>query len=153
VDSRIRIRTVQSAAAALDERLAGRRFTMTIVMGFAGLALLLAAVGLYGVVALAVSRRTYEMGVRIALGAAPAEVRLMVLREGGLQVAIGLGIGLTLIAASGRLLHGLLSGASARDPVVWLAAAAVLSAAGILACWLPARRASRVDPMTALRAE
>lgn len=93
------------------------------------------------------------MGVRIALGAAPAKVRLMVLREGSVQVAIGLGVGLVLIAVSGRLLRGLLSGVSAWNPAVWLGAAAVLAGAGILACWLPAQRASPVDPMTALRAE
>ena len=153
VDSRIRIRSVQTAEAALAERLAGRRFTMTIVMGFAGLALLLAAVGLYGVVALAVTQRAYEIGVRMALGAHPAKVRLLVLREGAIRVIIGLALGLLLVAGSGRLLRGLLSGASTWDPAVWAGAAAVLAVAGILACWVPARRASRIDPMIALRAE
>jgi predicted permease len=153
VDPRIRIRSAETAESALDERLAGRRFTMTIMIGFAGLALLLAAVGLYGVVALAVSQRTYEMGVRIALGAAPSNVRLLVLREGGMRVALGLGLGFVLLVALGRLLRGLLSDVRAWDPVVWGAAAVALAMAGVLACWIPARRASRTDPMIALRAE
>jgi len=152
-DPRIRIRSAETAESALDERLAGRRFTMTIMIGFAILALLLAAVGLYGVVALAVSQRTYEMGVRIALGAAPSRVRLLVLREGGVRVAIGLGLGFVLLIALGRLLRGLLSDVHAWDPVVWGAAAAALALAGVLACWIPARRASRTDPMIAIRAE
>jgi hypothetical protein len=153
VDPRIRIRSVQTAESALGERLAGRRFTMTIVVTFAVLALLLAAVGLYGVVALAVSQRTYELGVRIALGAAPQKVRRLVLRQGAARVVAGLALGFILTAGLARLLGGLLSGLSAWDPVVWGGAAAVLSAAGLLACWVPARRASRIDPMIALRAE
>jgi predicted permease len=152
-DPRIKIRSAETAESTLDERLAGRRFTMTIMIGFAGLALLLAAVGLYGVVALAVSQRTYEMGVRIALGAAPSSVRFLVLREGGVRVAIGLGLGFVLLIALGRLLRGLLSDVRAWDPVVWGAAAASLALAGVIACWIPARRASRTDPMIALRAE
>jgi putative ABC transport system permease protein len=152
-DPRIRIRSAESAESALDERLAGRRFAMAIMIGFAGLALLLAAVGLYGVVALAVSQRTYEMGVRIALGAAPSTVRILVLREGGVRVVLGLGLGFVLLVAFGRVLRGLLSNVRAWDPLVWGAAAVVLSLAGVLACWIPARRASRTDPMIALRAE
>jgi predicted permease len=152
-DPRIRIRSAETAESALDERLAGRRFTMTIMIGFAGLALLLAAVGLYGVVALAVSQRTYEMGVRIALGAAPSKVRLQVLREGGVRVAFGLGLGFVLLVTLGRLLRGLLTDIPAWDPIVWGTAAVALALAGVLACWVPAGRASRTDPMIALRAE
>ena len=152
-DPRIRIRSAETAESALDERLAGRRFTMTIMIGFAGLALLLAAVGLYGVVALAVSQRTYEMGVRIALGAAPSNVRLLVLREGSARMALGLGLGFVLLLGLGRVLRGLLTDVRSWDPAVWAAAAAVLAVAGALACWIPARKASRTDPMIALRAE
>lgn len=126
---------------------------MTIVMGFAGLALLLAGVGLYGVVALAVSQRTWEMGVRLALGARPAALRVEVLRQGAVRVALGILLGLVLVAAGGRLLSGFVSGVNAWDPLVWGSAALVLGAAGFLACWVPARRASRVDPVIALRAE
>jgi len=153
VDSRIRIRSIMTAAAALDERLAARRFTTTIVGAFAGLALLLAAVGLYGVIALAVGQRTYELGVRIALGAAPRAVRLMVLRDGAVRIGLGLGIGFVLVAGTGRLLRGMLGEVSAWDPVVWAGAGLVLALAGILACWMPARRASRIDPLIALRSD
>jgi ABC-type antimicrobial peptide transport system permease subunit len=93
------------------------------------------------------------LGVRIALGAAPSSVRLLVLREGGVRVAIGLGLGFVGLIGLGRLLRGLLSEVRAWDPVVWGAAATVLALAGVLACWIPARRASRTDPMIALRAE
>ena len=153
VDSRIQIRSVQRAQDVLDDRLAPQRFTMTIVMGFAGFALLLAAVGLYGVVAMSVSQRTYELGVRVALGAAPAKVRLMVLRQGVTQVAAGVLLGFLLVLAMGQLLHGMLNGVGAWDPLVWGTATLVLALAGILACWVPARRASRVDPVVALRAD
>jgi putative ABC transport system permease protein len=153
VDSRIRIRSIVTAQSALDERLAGRRFTTTIVAAFAGLALLLAAVGLYGVIALAVGQRTYELGVRIALGAAPHAVRLMVLRDGAVRIGLGLGIGFVLVAGTGRLLRGMLGEVSAWDPVVWAGAGLVLALAGILACWVPARRASRIDPLIALRSD
>ena len=153
VDSRVQIRSVQRAEQVLDDRLAARRFTMTVVMAFAGFALLLAAIGLYGVVAMAVSQRTYELGVRMALGAAPSRVRAMVLRQGALQVAFGLILGLGVVVATGRLLSGVLSGVSAWYPLVWAAGALVLTGAGLLACWFPARRASRVDPVMALRAD
>jgi predicted permease len=153
VDSRVQIRSVQRAEEVLDDRLAARRFTMTIVTVFAGFALLLAAVGLYGVVAMTVNQRTYELGVRMALGAAPSRVRLMVLRQGGRQVATGILVGFLLVAGMGRLLEGLLSGVGSWDPVVWVTATLVLAAAGIFACWVPARRASRVDPIQALRSD
>jgi ABC-type antimicrobial peptide transport system permease subunit len=153
VDSRIRIRDLTSAESALDERLSGRRFTMTIVMGFAGLALLLAAVGLYGVVALAVGQRTYEIGVRIALGAAPSAVRGMVLRQGLVRIGLGTGLGLALVAGLGQVLRSALSDLTVWDPVVWSGAGLVLAGAGILACWVPARRASRIDPLIALRGD
>jgi hypothetical protein len=153
VDSRIQIRSVQRAEVLLDERLAPRRFTMAIVTGFAGFALLLAAVGLYGVVAMAVSQRTYEMGVRLALGAAPGSVRVMVLRQGARQLAAGVVLGGLLVAGTGQLLRGILTGVAFWDPVVWGTAMLVLATAGLLACWVPARRASRIDPVAALRSD
>lgn len=126
---------------------------MTVVTGFAALALLIAAVGLYGVIALALSQRTYEIGVRIALGAAPAAVRRMVLREGAVRIAVGLGVGLVLVVALGRVLRSLLTDLTVWDPAVWIGAAVVLILAGVLACWIPAARASRIDPLTALRGD
>jgi ABC-type antimicrobial peptide transport system permease subunit len=100
-----------------------------------------------------VSQRTYALGVRLALGAAPGTVRLMVLREGARRVALGLLLGLILTVASSRLLRGLLADVPAWDPAVWTGAAVVMAVAGILACWVPARRASRIDPLVALRVE
>jgi ABC-type antimicrobial peptide transport system permease subunit len=120
---------------------------------FAGLALLLAAVGLFGVLAWLVSRRTREIGVRLALGADPPAVRTLV-RGYGLRLAVvGLLVGFALAAASTRLLGGLLVGVEAHDPFTAVAAAAILLVAAFLAADLPARRASRVDPARALRAE
>lgn len=153
VDARIQIRSVQQAEVLLDERLAPQRFTLAIVAGFAGFALLLAAVGLYGVVAMVVSQRTYEMGVRLALGAAPRRVRAMVLRQGARQLAAGVLLGGLLVAGTGPLLRGLLTGGAFWDPLVWSTAMLVLALAGLLACWVPARRASRIDPVNALRSD
>jgi predicted permease len=153
IDSRIQIRSVQQAEVVLDERLAPQRFTMAIVTGFAGFALLLAAVGLYGVVAMSVNQRTYEMGVRLALGAAPGSVRVMVLRQGARQLAAGVVLGGLLVAGTGQLLRGLLTGVAFWDPFVWGMAMLVLTIAGLLACWVPARRASRIDPVNALRSD
>jgi predicted permease len=152
-DSRVKIRNVTAAESALDALLASRRFATTIVIGFAGLGLLLAAVGLYGVVALAVNQRTYEFGVRIALGAAPASVLAMVLRQGAGRVAAGLVVGIILAGAGGELARRVTALLPAADPLVFLVAGSILGGTGILACWLPARRASRVDPLVALRSD
>jgi putative ABC transport system permease protein len=119
---------------------------------FGGVALFLAAFGLYGVMAFAVARRTREIGVRMALGARAADVRRLVLRSGLAQLAVGVGLGLGLAAASARLLATALFQVRPWDPGVFLLAPAVLILAGLLACLLPARKASRVDPMESLRA-
>jgi putative ABC transport system permease protein len=121
--------------------------------GFATLAVFLAGLGVYGVVSYQVSQRTRDIGIRLALGAQPAEVRTMILREGAVMAAFGGGIGLLLSLAAGRLLESMLFGVSAIDPWSLLAATVLMSAVTLLGCWIPARRATRVSPTEALRAE
>ena len=124
-----------------------------VLSAFGALALALAAIGLYGVVSYGVAQRTREIGIRMALGAGrPRVVRLLV--AGGLRlVVIGGVLGLALALAAARLLGGLLFEVSALDPLTFLGVPLVLGAAALLAAWLPARRASRVDPLAALRTD
>lgn len=120
---------------------------------FGGLALLLAIVGLYGVKAYAVSRRTREIGIRVALGAEPRKVRGMILREGLAMTASGLVLGLLLGLAAGQACASMLYDVSPMDPIAFTLASITLAAAAMLACWFPALRATKISPMTALRAE
>lgn len=120
---------------------------------FGVLALVLAAVGIYGVKSYAVTRRTREIGIRVALGAAPGTVRWMILREGLLTTALGLGGGILLALGLGQVCAGMLYQVSAVDPIAFTLAPLVLASAALAACWLPARRATRVSPITALRTE
>jgi putative ABC transport system permease protein len=131
----------------------GVRVAATMFSAFGALALLLATIGVYGLKAYDVSRRTREIGIRMALGATTTDVERMVLSEGMKTTVIGLAIGLLLAAGIGRLVSGLLYRVSPFDPVILTAAAFVLSTATMLACYLPARRATRVAPTAALRAE
>ena len=117
------------------------------------LALLLATIGVYGLKAYDVSRRTREIGIRMALGATTGDVERLVLREGARTTAIGLAIGLLLAAGVGKLVSGLLYQVSPLDPAVLTTAAALLAGSALLACYLPARRATRVVPLEALRTE
>jgi predicted permease len=125
----------------------------TLFSVFGGLALALAIVGVYGVKAYSVARRTREIGIRMALGARPNGVVWMIVREGIVMLAGGMAIGLLLAAATGRLLAGMLYEVGAFDPIAFSAAPLLLGAATLLATWLPARRATRISPMTALRTE
>jgi putative ABC transport system permease protein len=120
---------------------------------FGLVALSLAAVGLYGVLAFAVARRTSEIGIRLALGAKQADVRRMVVRQGMVIVVGGLALGVGAALATSRILGSLLFGVSPRDPVTYATVVGVLLAVALLACWIPARRASGVDPAEALRSE
>jgi len=120
---------------------------------FGGLAMMLASVGLYGVKAYAVSRRTREIGIRMALGAAPEAIQSLILREGLAMIVAGVTLGLGLGLGLGQLLASLLYQVSPVDPVTFLTAPAVLAAVALLACWFPARRAMRVSPLKALRSE
>jgi ABC-type antimicrobial peptide transport system permease subunit len=125
----------------------------TMSAAFAGLATLLAGVGLYGVLAYTVSRRTREIGVRMALGADGRNVRLMVLRQVGIMLLIGGVIGIAGAVALGSAAGSLLYGVQGRDPVIFIAAALLLSLFALAAGYIPALRASRVDPLHALRYE
>jgi putative ABC transport system permease protein len=131
---------------------APNRFSTVLFSALAGLALALAAVGLYGVLAFSVAQRGFEMGVRMALGARPRDVLALVTRQGMMLVAGGLVLGLALALAGSRVMASLLYQVAPSDPVTYVAAGTLLVVVGALACYLPARRASRVDPTTALRA-
>ncbi|MBD0318935.1 MAG: FtsX-like permease family protein, partial [Gemmatimonadetes bacterium] len=130
-----------------------QRLTGTLLSIFGVVALVLASVGLYGVVAYGVAQRTHEIGVRMALGARPDEVRAMVVGGGVRLAGVGVAFGVAIALAGSRLITTLLYGVSAADPLTYLGVAALLAGVTLLATWLPARRASRVDPMVALRSE
>jgi predicted permease len=136
-----------------------RRLVMPQRMGttlfglFGALALALAAIGIYGVASYVATLRTRELGIRIALGADRARIRALVLRQGFIPIGLGIIAGLVLAAAGSRVAATFLRGVSARDPVSYLAGAALLAGVATLATWIPARRASGLDPVRALRAE
>ncbi|MCW5549175.1 MAG: ABC transporter permease [Opitutaceae bacterium] len=136
-----------------DVTVTNQRIMLTLLSVFAGLALLLAAIGLHGVLSYIVGQRTREVGIRMALGATPGSVRRLMLGQGLGLALIGLGLGLLACLGLARLMAGLLYGVSPHDPLSLGAVALMLVVIGLLSSWLPARRATRVDPMVALRAE
>ena len=144
------IRTLNTLA---EGAVAGRRFTFGLVGCFAATALILAAIGIYGVLSYLVSQRTREIGVRMALGAQARDVIRLTVRQGMRPTLLGVAIGLMGAFALTRLMSGFLFGVSATDPETFAASAFLLILVALLPCWLPARRASRVDPMVALRSE
>jgi len=129
------------------------RFQTVLLALFACLALVLAAIGIYGVIGYSVKARTCEIGIRVALGAGPRDVLKMVLQEGAALIVVGVGAGAVGALAAARLLSKFLFGVSATDPLTFVMVSLVLAGVGLLACYVPARRASKVDPMTALRFE
>jgi len=144
------VRTVQQA---IDRSLVTTRLTNSLLFGFAVTALLLALTGIYGVMSLNVANRRSEFGIRIALGAQTSNVLKLILGQ-GLKLAIfGVALGLLAAIAFTRLLTGLLFGISASDPLTFAVIAALLIGVALLACWVPARRATKVDPLEALRSE
>jgi hypothetical protein len=143
----------QTMRQVTEASIARLSFTMTVLGVAAAVTLVLGVVGLYGVIAYIVTLRTRELGVRIALGAQPRSVAVMVTRQGLTLSAIGVVVGLALVVAVGRFLKSLLYGVAPTDPLTLGVATATLLAFALIASWLPARRAARVDPMEALRAD
>jgi putative ABC transport system permease protein len=133
--------------------LARQRFAVALLGAFPVLGLLLSAVGVYGVMAYSVSWRAREMGIRMALGAQSGDVLRMVLREGLKLTAIGVAIGLPASLAITQLMKNLLYGVSPADPLTFLGVPLLLTFVAMIACWIPARRAAKTDPMTTLRQE
>jgi predicted permease len=153
IDPGLPIAEVQPYRDLLADAIADRELAMMLLGGFAALALLLAGMGIYSVIAYGVAQRTNEFGIRMALGAAPGQVVGLVMKEGLRFAAVGLAIGLALAFALTRLMQRLLFEISASDPLVFAGVSAFLAVIVTLACWVPARRATKVDPLTALRAE
>jgi putative ABC transport system permease protein len=153
VDPRLPLADVRTMDQVVSASLGRPRFLFVLAATFGVVALVLGALGLYGVVAYGVARRTREIGLRLALGARPGTVAGMVLREGAGLVAGGIVLGLTGALLLARLLRGFLFGVAPVDPITFGAASVVLAIAASLAVWLPARRAARLDPMEALRNE
>jgi len=153
VDPALAVSQIKVVSDLVTASLAPRRFVVTLLGIFAGMALLMAVIGLYGVISYSVTQRTQELGIRMALGAQQNEVLSLVIGQGMQLAGIGAVIGLVAAIAFGRVLKSQLFQVSAFDPLTMAVTAIVLLAAAALACYIPARRATRVDPMNALRYE
>jgi putative ABC transport system permease protein len=153
VDADIPVTRVRAMDDLIAASVAPRRFNLALLGGFALLALALAAVGLHGVVSYTVAQRTHELGVRVALGATPGDVARLVLGQGLLLTFGGVVLGTLAALALARFVAGMLFGVEPTDPATFLGVAAILTAVAALACYRPARRAGRVDPLVALRGE
>ncbi len=144
---------VQTMDEIVSDSLAPRRFSMILLGCFAALALLLAAIGIYGVISYVVGQRTHEMGIRMAMGACPHDILKLILGDGGKLAIIGVAVGLASAAGLTRLMASQLYGVGATDALTFTAVAALLTVVALAACYLPARRATKVDPLLALRDE
>ncbi len=153
VDPDLPLLNAQPLTALIDQAVAERRLIMTLLAAFAALALVLACIGVYSVMAYVVTQRTTEIGIRMALGASPGAVQAMILGEGLRLAALGIGIGVGVALAASRLIQRLLFNVPPHDPLIYAGISLLLAAVAALACWLPARRATKVDPLIALRAE
>lgn len=147
------IERITTLSAELEDSIAAQRMAAALTSVFGLLALLLAAVGLYGVMAFAVSRRTREIGIRMAIGAERGDILRLILREGVMLVVTGLAIGLAGALAVTRLVESQLYSVKATDPLTFAAIALLLLLVALAACFIPAWRATRVDPIIALRTE
>lgn len=153
IDPTLALANPQTLEQLVDQSIGVQRVTMALLLCFAAIAALLAAVGVYSVMAYAVTQRTGEIGVRMALGASPAAILMLILRSGAAQVGGGLLLGFVGAFAASRLLQEALYDVKPFDPVVFAAVALFFAAVAAVACFVPARRATRIDPLTALRAE
>jgi putative ABC transport system permease protein len=153
IDPTLPVTDVRTADELLAESVAPRRFSATLIGIFAGLALLLAAVGIHGVMSYMVGQRTQEIGLRVALGAQPGDVLRLIVGHGAKLTLVGIAIGAAGALALTRLMKSMLYGVSATDPVTFMGVAILLTAVALAACYVPARRAMKVDPMVALRYE
>lgn len=137
----------------LDSAVGSPRMIVNLMAGFAVVALLLAAIGIYGVLSYTMAQRTHEMGIRMALGAEAQRVVWMIVREGMALVGVAVALGTVASLGAARLLRAQLFGVGTSDPLTFIVVATLLSAVALAACYLPARRASRVDPTEAMRTE
>jgi putative ABC transport system permease protein len=153
IDPNLALAQAGTLQGAVDRASAQMGFTMVLLAIAAAVGLMLGLIGIYGVMSYIVSQRTGEIGVRLALGANPGGVAAAIVRQGGLVALAGVAVGLTTALAGSRLIESLLYGVSSRDPGVFAATAFVLLGVALLACWIPARRAARLSPVEALRAE
>jgi ABC-type antimicrobial peptide transport system permease subunit len=150
-DAQLPIPAIRTMEEVVDRSLAQRKFQLTLVVVFAVSALLVATLGIYGVVSYSVARRRREIGIRMALGAQPFQLLRLVMRQGMTPVVLGLAAGVAAAFAIGRAIRGLLFGVQPTDPLTIAGVAVVLLAAGALACLIPAGRAARTDAIAALR--
>jgi predicted permease len=153
IDANLPLYNIKTLATQVDESLVQERLISALSSFFGLLSLLLAGIGLYGILAYAVSQRTREIGIRIALGARPGAVLRMVLRQGLILTLLGVGIGLAASLCATRLLASQLYDTTPTDPVTFVAVPIMLMTVALLACLVPARRATNVDPLTAIRQE
>jgi predicted lysophospholipase L1 biosynthesis ABC-type transport system permease subunit len=153
LDPELPVYNVKTMEAAVDESLSGRKFSLLLLGLFAAVALTLAALGVYGVISYGVVQRTREIGIRMALGARQADVLRLVVGDALRLAALGIAIGILLALGLSRFLRGMLFGIGTFDPVAYLGLTLTLAFVALFSSWLPARRAARVDPNIALRAE
>jgi putative ABC transport system permease protein len=153
LDRNVPLTAIQTMKERVAEVTSRTRFIAVLLGLFAGLALLLAGIGIYGVMAYRVSARTREIGVRLALGAPAGRVLRLILSQGLRLTLIGIAIGLLVSFALNRVMQRLLYGVSATDPLTFAGVTLLLTLTALLACWIPARRATKVDPLAALRLE
>jgi len=153
VDAELPLARLMSMPDVIERQKGGDPFFVTVLGSFAILALILSAIGIYGLVAYSVGQRTHEIGIRMALGAKSPDVLRMILRDGMKMTAVGAAVGLTLALPLPKIFDAMFYGLQLRDPQLYLVVPAAILVVAMLATYIPARRATRVDPMVALRYE